>query len=369
MTEGDDQPRLKVDRLARAMAVARTRAVDPEGDAAGTGPLPGPTAALAAAPPRLAEGAATAPLILTPDLMCAPPAEPVMPPAPAVPPVGPASAPAILRPRPLPEPLREVPAESVSAMPPGADPSLPPGPGPLPRFGPPFLSLSGVAIESVPLASVGFGVPAGGVSVLLGAPGAGASTLLRAVIGLEPLTAGRMQLDGQDITGWRPRRIARAGVGYLPGDLGLFPALSVAENLSLGAVSARPSRDRLDMVFRLFPALKPVWHRPARDLDRTGALMLALARLMAERRRLYLVDTLEMTAADPPPALLAALRELKLQGATILMAAQSLPLAAALGDSCIALAAGQVVWSGPMAVMAEDTDLQARCLGPRGGGR
>ena len=355
MTAGDDQPRLKVDRLARAMDAARTRPAEPPARSAEAAPSSA-TAAMAprvrVVPPAVPDAVpaavsatgpdapgpvkvAPAPLILTPDLRALP-AAPV--PVEAPPP------PVLLRPaRPAPQP------------------DMPAAPAPLPRFGRVLLAVDGASFDAAPVLSrVAFDVPAGVVTVLAGPPSAGAGALLRAIIGLAPLAAGRVRLDGQDVTGWRPDRLARAGVGYLPAGLGLFPALSVAENLRLGSLSATLPRDRLDTLFRLFPALKPVWTRPAGTLDPDTAQALALARLMAERRRLHLVEA----AGEPSPVLTAALRELKLQGATILLATDSLPLAADLGDACVALSAGRVVWSGPMAVWAEDADLRARCAGP-----
>ena len=367
MSGGDDQPRLKVDRLARAIDAARTRPADPPARTAEPAPvatalrvrvvpLAGPDApapalagqALAGAEPAAPAAVAPSPLILTSELRArrAGPAPVEMPPPPA-PKVSP--APVVLRPsHPKPQPDR------------------PAGPAPRPRFGTALLSVEGASTETAPVLSrIALDVPTGAVTVLAGVPSAGSGALLRAIMGLGRLSAGRVRLDGQDITLWRPDRIARAGVGYLPAGGGLFPVLSVAENLRLGSLTATLPRDRLDTLFRLFPALKPVWTRPAGTLDPAAAQALALARLMAERRRLYLVEA-AIPAGDPPAALTAALLELKLQGATILLATDNLPLAAELGDLCVALAAGQVVWTGPMAVWAEDADLRTRCAGSVG---
>jgi len=245
-------------------------------------------------------------------------------------------------------------------------PAAQPGPPPVPRR-PILLAVAGFAADLGPwrvLERVTFDAPGGGVTALVGRAGAGKTATLRAVMGLLAPRAGAIRIGGTDVAGWPAHRIARLGIGYVPEHGGLFERLNVGDNLLLGTASGRIPRERLEWLFRLFPPLASRWNAPAGTLDAAARRMLALARAMAERRRLYLVDSpgrgLGPGGRD---ALVAVMRDLKLQGATILVATRDVALAEALGDTCVVLDAGRSVWTGDMAVLAADADLQARLTG------
>ncbi|MCA8878415.1 MAG: ABC transporter ATP-binding protein [Rhodobacteraceae bacterium] len=236
-----------------------------------------------------------------------------------------------------------------------------------PSAAPVLLSLAGVSTDIGPyhiLDDVSFDVPVRGVTMLLGRNGAGKTTTLRTIMGLRQPRSGHIRFDGEDISGWPAHRIARAGLGYVPEDMGIFGSLSVAENMILAARSGPIPADRLDWLFSVFPALRTFWNAPAGTLSGGQKQMLAVARAMVERRRLYLID--EPTKGLAPAimaTLVKAIRDLKLQGAAVLLVEQNFAVARELGDRCVVLDDGRVAWSGSMTAIADDPDLQARLLG------
>lgn len=235
---------------------------------------------------------------------------------------------------------------------------------------PALLALDGVKADigrySI-LTDVGFEVPTGTVTMLLGRNGVGKTTTLRTIMGLVRARAGRIVLAGERIDGWAPHRIARLGVGYVPESMSIFSDLTVAENITLGALSGRVPDHRLDWLLQLFPPLGTFWRVPAGNLSGGQKQMLALARALVEKRQVYLID--EPTKGLAPSVVatvVSALRDLKLQGATILMVEQNFAVARALGDQCVVMDDGQVTWRGEMAQMAADEALQQRLMGLTG---
>ncbi len=207
-------------------------------------------------------------------------------------------------------------------------------------------------------------VPAGGVSVLLGRNGAGKTTTLRTIMGLWRAVHGRVLLGGDDVTRWPTPRIARAGIGYVPEDMGIFGSLKVGENLRLAARGGEPDTARLDWIFGFFPALKTFWATPAGALSGGQKQMLAIARALVEPRRLLLID--EPTKGLAPAVidhLADAFVELKRHAITILLVEQNFEFARTLGDSVHILDDGRVVHRGSMAELAADEALQRAHLG------
>ena len=218
------------------------------------------------------------------------------------------------------------------------------------------------------LHGVDLDVPAGEVTVLLGRNGAGKTTTLRTIMGLWRASQGSVTFKGQAIQGQRTPDIAQAGIGYVPETMGIFSDLTVQENLLLAARQARRASDldmrRLEWIFGFFPALKKFWLFPAGKLSGGQKQMLAIARAIVEPRALLLID--EPSKGLAPSIvnnLIAALRELKVQAATILLVEQNFQMARALGDSVAVMDDGRVVHHGRMAELAEDEALQQRLLG------
>lgn len=230
-----------------------------------------------------------------------------------------------------------------------------------------ILTLSGVATDIAQyhiLKGVDFALPRGQVTMLLGRNGVGKTTTLRTIMGLWRNKAGRIDFDGTDLSPLSPADRCRAGLGFVPEDMGIFTDLTVEENMTLAAVSGRPDPARLERVFAAFPPLRTFWTSPAGNLSGGQKQMLSIARAMAEDRKLYLID--EPTKGLAPAivsTMVGALRDLKKQGASILMVEQNFAVARALGDRAVVMDDGRVTWSGAMAELATDASLQERLMG------
>ncbi|MFI4982867.1 MAG: ABC transporter ATP-binding protein [Nevskiales bacterium] len=218
------------------------------------------------------------------------------------------------------------------------------------------------------LHGVDLDVPQGKLTMLLGRNGAGKTTTLRTIMGLWQASQGRVLFDGENIAPRHTPQIAQRGIAYVPENMGIFADLTVRENMILAARDARRVEDidakRLDWIFGLFPAMKKFWLHPAGLLSGGQKQMLAVARAIVEPRKLLLVDEPSKGLA---PAIIqnmiAAFRELKQTGATILLVEQNFNFARQLGDLVAVMDDGRITHTGTMAELAEDEDLQQRLLG------
>lgn len=231
----------------------------------------------------------------------------------------------------------------------------------------PILRLEGVHTDIAQyhiLQGVDLEVPRGAVTMLLGRNGVGKTTTLRTAIGHWRARAGRILFDGEDVTATKTADRARMGIGYVPEDMGIFSDLTVEENMTLAAVSGPLDPARRDWIFGAFPPLRTFWKSPAGTLSGGQKQMLSIARAMAEERKLYLID--EPTKGLAPAivsTMAGALRELKTQGASILLVEQNFAVAKALGDHAAVMDDGRIVWTGPMSDLATDAGLQERLMG------
>ncbi|MGD9862230.1 MAG: ABC transporter ATP-binding protein [Pseudodonghicola sp.] len=231
----------------------------------------------------------------------------------------------------------------------------------------PILKLEGVYTNIAQyhiLQGVELEVPRGAVTMLLGRNGVGKTTTLRTIIGHWRAHKGRILFDGEDITALPTPAIARAGVGFVPEDMGIFSDLTVEENMVLAAVSGPIDSARLDWIFAAFPPLKTFWKSEAGNLSGGQKQMLSIARAMVEERKLYLIDEPTKGLAPAIVSTMArALKELKAQGASILLVEQNFAVARALGDTANVMDDGRMIWSGAMAELSGDAALQERLMG------
>ncbi len=232
----------------------------------------------------------------------------------------------------------------------------------------PLLTLNGVNTHIGPyhiLQGVDLEVPRGALTMLLGRNGAGKTTTLRTIMGLWHASAGSVRFDGADITAWATPDIARAGIAYVPENMGIFADLTVRENLLLAARSGPIDAARLRWIFGLFPALEKFWLLAAGVLSGGQKQMLSIARAIIEPRKLFLID--EPTKGLAPAIIanmIAAFHELKKSSdTTILVVEQNFLFAKSLGDAVAVMDNGRVVHAGAMTALVADRDLQQRLLG------
>ena len=215
------------------------------------------------------------------------------------------------------------------------------------------------------LRGVSFAIAPGEVLVLLGRNGAGKSTVMKALAGLVPPTAGRIVFAGHDVAGWEPHRIARLGMGYVPEERRIFPELTVAENLEVGRRAPRNGREPWtpERLFALFPNLGPLRERPGARISGGEQQMLAIARtLMGNPRLLLLDEPSEGLAPVIVDQMAAAIVALKAEGVTVLLAEQNLAFAARVADRAVILETGHLVWEGTVGALMADEAARARHL-------
>jgi branched-chain amino acid transport system ATP-binding protein len=210
------------------------------------------------------------------------------------------------------------------------------------------LSVSYGSIAAV--SSVSFSVDAGHIVAIIGANGAGKSTILRTVSGLKSPASGSISFKGQDITGLAPHLIVKKGIAHVPEGRGIFAPLSVMENLevaaSAGQTAAAVSK-ALSHVFELFPRLKERRGQIAGTLSGGEQQMLAVGRALVTGGALLLLDEPSMGLA---PALVSDMFETILrinrEGTTILLVEQNAAKALAIAHTAYVLETGSMVLSG-----------------------
>lgn len=211
-------------------------------------------------------------------------------------------------------------------------------------------------------------VPRGQLTMLLGRNGAGKTTTLRTIMGLWQATQGRITFAGQDITRKHTPQIAHLGIAYVPENMGIFADLTVKENMVLAARNARNAsqidEQRLQWIFKLFPAVEKFWNYPAGKLSGGQKQMLAVSRAIVEPRELLIID--EPSKGLAPSIInnmIEAFQQLKKSGVTILLVEQNINFAKRLGDTVAVMDDGRVVHAGTMQALAQDEALQQSLLG------
>jgi branched-chain amino acid transport system ATP-binding protein len=219
----------------------------------------------------------------------------------------------------------------------------------------PLLKVENLEVRYGPsqaLFGVSFEVGPGSVIAVLGANGAGKSTLARSVSGLVPASAGRVVFDGAEITGRPTHRIRKLGLTYIPEGRGIFPGLSVIDNLRM-AVGQENRSDRsgaIEAAIEHFPVLGLRRTQRAGSLSGGEQQMLALARALAVPPRLIIADEMSLGLAPlVAEQVFQSLDMARQTGITIVLIEQFVHRALQLADSCVILTRGRVGWSGPAA--------------------
>ena len=210
------------------------------------------------------------------------------------------------------------------------------------------------------LFGVDFEVEQGEVVALLGTNGAGKSTLLRAISGTQEAADGAIVLEGREITHMPPHEIAARGIVHMPGGRGIFPGLTVDENLRLATWLA-PSRnvDRLlDDAYKQFPRLAERKGATAGLLSGGEQQMLALAQAMMQRPRLLMIDELSLGLAPSVVSeLLEKVKEISERGTTVIVVEQSVNLALTIAKRAVFMEKGEIRFSGPTADLLRRPDI------------
>jgi branched-chain amino acid transport system ATP-binding protein len=207
----------------------------------------------------------------------------------------------------------------------------------------------------------------GALTAIVGANGAGKTTTLRAVAGTITPWRGRVMFQDEDVTRVPGHVKAARGLALVPEGRQLFSAMSVAENLELGAFSKRASRsytDRLDQVFALFPRLKERQRQRAGTLSGGEQQMVAIARGLMSDPEILIIDELSLGLAPVVVyQLLATLKQLKEAGLTILLVEQNVHLALALSDYAYVVAEGRIFMEGLPKELAAKPEIRRAYLG------
>ncbi len=210
-------------------------------------------------------------------------------------------------------------------------------------------------------------VPRGRLVTIVGANGAGKTTTLSATVGNIRPTKGRVVFAGEDVTHLAPHQKAARGLILVPEGRQLFTAMTVEENLQMGAYSKRAQRkftDRLDQVYELFPRLKERRRQAAGTFSGGEQQMLAIARGLMSDPELLLIDELSLGLAPVVvQQLFGTLKTLKDRGLTILLVEQNVHLALSLSDYAYVIAEGRLFTEGPSPAVAEMPDIRRAYLG------
>lgn len=217
------------------------------------------------------------------------------------------------------------------------------------------------------LYNVGFDIPTGGITTLLGANGAGKTTTLRAICNMVR-TDGTIRFDGKNIRGMATEEIVRQRIAHVPEGRGTFTTLTVDENLRIAAYTRRDKqavKDELERVFAYFPRLKERIQQQAGTLSGGEQQMLAIARALMLKPRLMLLD--EPSFGLAPLIVQEIFRILRRineeEKVSILLVEQNAALALDLATHAYVLETGKVVMSGPSDVVKNDENVRKSYLG------
>jgi len=217
------------------------------------------------------------------------------------------------------------------------------------------------------LSDVSFNVNDGEIVTIIGANGAGKTTTLRAISGLLKPRKGRIVFDGADVTGLYANQVVRRGMVLIPEARQLWPAMTVLENLEMGAYLPAARRERaktLDTVLSMFPILGKRAHQNAGTLSGGEQQMCAIGRGLMAKPKLLLLDEPALGLAPlMVREVFASLKLIREQGVTIVLVEQNVQHALALADRAFVMEIGRVTLSGRASELANDRRVLDGYLG------
>jgi branched-chain amino acid transport system ATP-binding protein len=233
-----------------------------------------------------------------------------------------------------------------------------------------MLSIEGLNVQygrAQVLFDVSLAVPAGEIVALIGANGAGKSTLVNTISGFQRPTSGQISFDGKRIDGLPPEAVVRAGIVQVAEGRQLFPALTIEENLRMGAFTRKGNAlitQSLERVFGLFPILKERRRAAAQSLSGGQQQMLAIGRALMAEPRMMIFD--EPSLGLAPLAIehiFGVIRELNKGGMPILLIEQNVSLSLEISTHAHVLEKGHVVLSGKSEDVLKDPYVETAYLG------
>ena len=213
---------------------------------------------------------------------------------------------------------------------------------------------------------ISFEVPAGEIVALVGANGAGKTTTLKVLSGLLKPLAGKITLNGEHLEGCSPPDIVRRGIVHVPEGRGLFPDMTVSDNLLMGAYGtpATGRRERMDRVFAIFPRARERRQQLAGTLSGGEQQMVAIGRgLMADPKLLMLDEPSLGLAPLMVEEVFRVIKEINALGVTVLLVEQNTQHALALASRGYVLEAGRVVLSGSGRELLTNEEVRKAYLG------
>ena len=218
-------------------------------------------------------------------------------------------------------------------------------------------ALDGVSLE----------VAEGAIVAIVGANGAGKTSLIRTIAGMHRPVRGRIVFRGQNIAGWPSHRVCDRGIGQVPEGRQLFPTLAVADNLAMGALLPRARRDRarnLNRVLALFPILAERASQPAGTLSGGEQQMLAIGRCLMGSPDLVMFDEPSLGLAPAVvQSVLTTIRDLNREGLTCVLVEQNVAVSLRLASAAYVLENGRITLSGTGAELLADDRVRQAYLG------